>query len=464
VGEASLGTYRQVSGDFVVRVICVCVSVSLIVSASGAVADALPDARVRPGMTIHAGDAELLRGLIPEELAPFTIEKFPQLEMQIVETASYPVHPKYREATERFACKARIGEKRELADHVAGEPFPYSEWAKEATRHACDLKPDDPDAGLKIAWNFDQRWNGGGVDMPHTGQSFWRAKGDNTWKIGQGQYRRTYFSYRADLLPETTDLVPDTNVFFAEYSETFDPFDLRGNSFLIYRYRDSHVREDDAWAYVPTLRRVKRISASQKADSVQGTDFTYEDFYLFSGYVWDHDWKLLGDEEVVAPMDSDRKCFPLNVPGWKPDEFGELGTREQFEECAFGPYRALPFVGEKWQKRTAIKLEQRPHRQGHPYSRRILWIDKETYSPLMAISYDQAGKPFRIGWYIGRWSENSGIAGDSGRFVNHHAASMVVNLRDNVSNLFLFFSANSRPIDAAATQSYFDTTRLKGGR
>jgi uncharacterized protein DUF1329 len=209
---------------------------------------------------------------------------------------------------------------------------------------------------------------------------------------------------------------------------------------------------------------VKRISASQKADSVQGTDFTYEDFYLFSGYVWDHDWKLLGDEEVVAPMDSDRKCFPLNVPGWKPDEFGELGTREQFEECAFGPYRALPFVGEKWQKRTAIKLEQRPHRQGHPYSRRILWIDKETYSPLMAISYDQAGKPFRIGWYIGRWSENSGIAGDSGRFVNHHAASMVVNLRDNVSNLFLFFSANSRPIDAAATQSYFDTTRLKGGR
>ncbi len=417
-----------------------------------------------PGQTVTASNADKLDGLVPEELAPFTIRDFPELEMKIVETQSYPVHPKYREATEKFACQAKVGPKRELADHVAGEPFPYSEWAKAATKHACDLSPADPDAGLKLAWNFDQRWNGGGVDMPHWGQSFWRSKGDNTWKIAQGQYRRTYFSYRADLLPETTELVPGTDVFFAEYSEMLHPFDLRGNSFLIYRYRNSHEREDDAWAYVPTLRRVKRISAQQKADSVLGTDFTYEDFFLFSGYVWDHDWKLLGETEVLAPMNTKRECFPLNMPGWKPDAFGELGSDEQFNACAFGPYRALPFIGEEWQRRTAIKLEQRPRRQGHPYSRRIIWLDKETYSPLMAISYDQEGKPFRIGWYVGKWSESSGVPGDRGRFVNHHAASMVVNLRDGVSNLFLFYSANSRPIGHGPTKSYFDTTRLKGGR
>lgn len=423
-----------------------------------------PAGAFEPGQTVTAANADQLGDLVPAELKPYTIENFDALEMKIVETQSYPVHPKYREATKEHACQVKIGPKRELVGFVAGEPFPFSEWAKEATGHACDLSVDDPDVGLKLAHDFDQRWNGGGVDMPHWGQSFWRAKGDNTWKIAQGQYRRTYFGYRADLLPETTDLIPGTEVFFAEYSEIFHPFDLRGNSFLIYRYKNSHEREDDAWAYVPTLRRVKRISAQQKADSVIGTDFTYEDFYLFSGYVWDHDWKLLGVTELLAPMNSHRECFPLNMADWKSEEFGELGTDEQFNSCRFAPYRALPYIGEEWQKRSVIKLEQRPRRQGHPYSRRILWIDKETFSPLMAISYDQEGKPFRLGFYIGKWSETSGVPGDQGRFVNHHAASMVVNLRDGVSNLFLFYNASSRPIGPGPTKSYFDTTRLKGGR
>jgi len=421
-------------------------------------------ADVAPGDVITAENVERVRELVPEEIRPFTIDGFPALEMKIVEPQAYPVHPKYLEATAKYACQAQIGPKRELQSHVAGEPFPYSEWAKQATKHACDLSPDDPDAGLKIAWNFDQRWNGGGVHQPHWGQSFWRAKGDNTWKIAQGEYRRTYFSARADLLPETTELVPGTDLFFAEYSETYDPFDLRGNKFLIFRYRDSHLREDDAWMYVPTLRRVRRISASQKADSVLGTDFTFEDFFLFSGYVWDQDWKLLGDTELVAVMDSTRECFPRNVPGWKPVEFGTLGSQEQFDACSFGPYRALPFVGETWQKRTAVKLEQRPRRAGHPYSRRVLWLDKETFSPLMAISYDADGKPFRLMWDVGRWSENTGLPGDEGRFVNHHAASMVVNLRDGVSNLFQFFTASARAFGAAESKAYFDTTRLKGGR
>ena len=151
----------------------------------------------------------------------------------------------------------------------------------------------------------------------------------------------------------------------------------------------------------------------------------------------------------------------MNVPGWKPDGISELGDDEQFFACKFGPYRALPFVDETWQKRTAVKLLQTPKRVGHPYSRRLLWYDKETFSPLMAISFDREGKPFRIHWYIGRYSENSGIEGDQGTFVNHMAASMVVNVRDQLSNLFLFYTANARPFTAAESLKYFDTTRLK---
>jgi hypothetical protein len=236
---------------------------------------------------------------------------------------------------------------------------------------------------------------------------------------------------------------------------------MRGQRFLVYRYRNALEKDDDIWAYVPSLRRVRRIASNETADSLFGSDFTFEDLYLFSGHIWEHDWEFKGDPTVLAPMDSKRLCFPRNVEGWSPLRISKLGSDENFFACKFGPYRALPFVGESWQKRTTVKLEQRPKRQTHPYSRRLLWYDKETFSPLMAISWDREGKPFRVSWYVGRWSENTDIEGDKGAFVNHLAASMVVNVREQVSNLFLFYTANARRFGAEESLKYFDTTRLK---
>lgn len=425
---------------------------------------AIPDAGladVNPGDVVSAANAERVRGLVPEELAPYTIENFPELEMKIVATAAYPVHPKYVEATVKYACQASLGPQGELVNYTAGQPFPFSEWAKSATVHRCDLTADDPQFGAKLAWNFNFRWQAGGTHMPHTGQSFWRGKGDNTWKIAQGEYRRTYFSHRADLLPETTELVAGTNLEFAEYNETAAPFDLRGQRFLVYRYRNALEKGDDIWAYIPSLRRVRRLGSNERADSLFGSDFTFEDLYLFSGLVWEHDWSFEGEPTVLAPMDSERSCFPRNVAGWNPDKISELGDDEEFFACKFGPYRALPFVGETWQKRTAVKLQQTPKSPAHPYSRRLLWYDKETFSPLMALAFDREGKAFRLSWYVGRFSENSGIEGDQGAFVNHMAASMVVNVRDRLSNLFLFYTANARRFSAEESLKYFDTTRLK---
>jgi hypothetical protein len=437
------------------KAIQICALLALVATPFASSAD------VKPGDVVTAANAQAVRGLVPDELAPFTIENFPELDMKIVETADYAVHPKYVEATVKYACQASLGPQGELLNYTAGQPFPFSDWAKEATGHKCDLTPDDPQIGTKLAWNFNWRWQAGGAHMPHTGQTFWRGKGDNTWKVAQGEYRRTYFSHRADLLPETTDLVPGTELEFAEYNETVAPFDMRGQRFLVYRYKNPLEKDDDIWTYVPSLRRVRRVPSTQRADALFGSDFTFEDLYLFSGYIWEHDWAFEGDPTVLAAMDSQRECFPRNVPGWSPIKITELGDDEQFFACKFGPYRALPFVEETWQKRVTVKLEQTPKSATHPYSRRLLWYDKETFSPLMSLAYDREGKPYRVTWYIGRWSENSGIEGDKGKFVNHMAASMVVNLRDQLSNLFLFYTANAQTFSAAESIKYFDTTRLK---
>jgi len=55
-----------------------------------------------------------------------------------------------------------------------------------------------------------------------------------------------------------------------------EPANVKDTGFLTYDYPDLET-EDDQWLYLPALRKVRRISASDRGDYFLGTDFTYED-------------------------------------------------------------------------------------------------------------------------------------------------------------------------------------------
>jgi hypothetical protein len=250
-------------------------------------------AGVSPGDVITWDNREKVKGLLPDELFPYVAEDFKDLRMNIVSANDFTPNQKYIEATVKYACQATVNEKSVLENYTAGEPFPYSKWAQEATNRACDLSEDDPQLGIKLGWNYNYRWQGGsGLNLPHWGFSWMRNNGKERWRLGQGEYRRTYFSHRADLLPETTVLEEGTEVEWAEFFDVKTPFDLRGTMFRLYRYVTD--REDDTWAYIPALRRVRRIAATQKSDSLLGTEFALEDFYGMAGYTWDAQWEFKG--------------------------------------------------------------------------------------------------------------------------------------------------------------------------
>jgi hypothetical protein len=429
----------------------------LVAIAGGARAD------VEPGDVITAANRKKVRELMPEEFYTYGVENFPDLEMHIVEPEAFPVHPKYVEATVKYACQARLDAGGRLVNYTAGQPFPYSEWAKEATGHACDLTPDDREFALKLAWNVNHRWQGGsGFNIPHWGFANMRNAGRETWRVSQGEYRRTYFSGRADLLPETTELEPGTRVEWAEYFDVKTPFDLRGTMFLLYRYRDGS--EDDTWAYIPALRRVRRIAATQKSDSLLGTEFTLEDFYLFSGYVWDHVWEYKGEVVHLGIPNSRRICFPRVAGRISPTGMVRLGTDQEWRHCRFDPYGAMPMVGEQWQKRVSFQLDDVPRQKGHPYSRKKIWYDKETLSPGLAIAYDRAGKPYKLIAGVGKWSESTDLAENQGRRVLLGTSVMIVNVQSGASNLGQFDGMNAMEFGIGESLKYYDTTRLKGGR
>ncbi len=53
-----------------------------------------------------------------------------------------------------------------------------------------------------------------------------------------------------------------------------NPQDVKGTKMLTHSHKND---DDDQWLYLPTFRRVKRISSSNKSSSFMGSEFSYED-------------------------------------------------------------------------------------------------------------------------------------------------------------------------------------------
>src|SRR5262245_6805608 len=184
--------------------------------------------------TITSANKSAAQGLIPDELIPYVVENNSDLNITIKDAGKYVPNAAYVKATVDYACQAKLDAEGRLTNYTAGQPFPFSDWAKEATGHKCDLTPDDPQFPLKLAWDVNFRWQGAGLNIPHFGFSYMRNNGNDTWRITQGEYRRTYFAHRADLPEHSLDKSSDVE--WAEFFDVKTPFDLRGTMFLLFRY------------------------------------------------------------------------------------------------------------------------------------------------------------------------------------------------------------------------------------
>ena len=70
-----------------------------------------------------------------------------------------------------------------------------------------------------------------------------------------------------------------------------EPRDIAGTAFLIHAYQ---AKTDDQWLYLPALKRVKRISSSNRSGSFMGSEFSYED--LGAQEVEKYTYRYLRDE------------------------------------------------------------------------------------------------------------------------------------------------------------------------
>ena len=112
------------------------------------------------------------------------------------------------------------------------------------------------EAGLKIASDADLRAQGFGN---------FTARQTMVLRNKQGQESRR--SIRVKVLEVEDD--GDKSLFVFD-----EPRDVEGTAFLIHSHK---VDADDQWLYLPALKRVKRISSSNRSGSFMGSEFSYED-------------------------------------------------------------------------------------------------------------------------------------------------------------------------------------------
>jgi len=120
------------------------------------------------------------------------------------------------------------------------------------------------------------------------------------------------------------------------------PPDVRDMTFLVWKYPG---KDDDRWLYVPALKLVRRITASDKRSSFAGSDFSYED-----------------------------------VSGREPEEDTHTLLRE-----------------EKVGDRSAWVVESIPKEPGSvDFGRKLSWIDKAAWLPLKEEYSDRRGELARV--------------------------------------------------------------------
>jgi hypothetical protein len=212
--------------------------------------------------------------------------------------ADYSEAEAYVEAGEKYGSQAVLGKDGALVGYVAGRPFPEE----------IDCK-GDPQAGLKLIWNFTKRWRGDGSRAQYF-YSYW-DRGEQLPLYYEGTSKTIQLANR----PEAQYREQDGDIFKKEKRnsafgvEVNAPFDARGIMLMTYRYKAADApiaqsKNDDTWVYLPDLRRVRRISSAQRTDAVAGTDFTFDDLFSFSGIPPQYEWECLG-ETCATPGSSD---------------------------------------------------------------------------------------------------------------------------------------------------------------
>ncbi len=337
-------------------------TVALTLALLAMTAPGLSLAQVQPGDHIDKTNVERIRDIAPPG-AQWCVSN--GMEMDIVASRSIPTPTAYAAATEKYSGQVTLGDDGLVHDWVAGKPFPK-------------IDPQDPKAAMKVMYNFERtHYYTESLDLhltdADTGSLYVDAKGNRHYDVERhfvpDWLRVLRFEGRLQNEP-APKIDPNQDQVFqkAGLYPLIEPFDLKGVGGITFRYLDQN-RHDDTWMYLPFVRRVRRMSSTQRSDALFGQDIDVDSFGGYAGQVPWFEWRLLGVKPTLQSLHGER--LPPNVCE------GDGG---------------MTFC-EPWELRDEVYIvEGISKHHGYAYSKRVIYVDKETNIISVSDLYDTSGE------------------------------------------------------------------------
>jgi hypothetical protein len=323
-------------------------------------------ADVAVGERITAENVANVKDLISPGLEWCIERGFP---LTIGETKRIEWPKAYREATEKYASQVKLArDGLRLENYVAGQPFPNAD-------------PKDPQYAVKLMWNYEYKFNPtDDLDLRNFDADTGAIANHGPLTVERHfllDHLRTLF-WNGRLYVEPKPDKPNPNGFRGQQGlyPILEPFDLKGVGALGYRYIDPG-KQDDSWLYLPSLRRVRRLSTAQRSDALFGQDTDVDSYYGYAGHIAWMEWKFLGERDLLGVFHAEN--FPVK---WN------AKVDWAFED--------------KWEKRRVYVIEGVSKLPQYAYGKRIIFIDKESMLVPYSDIYDRSGELWKI--WINDWS------------------------------------------------------------
>lgn len=322
-----------------------------------------------PGELLGWEQLETLESLLPPEVWEWRDRFFDEsMRMEIGPCfRSYAPPASFREATRAVSGRARLGPGGVLEGTPAGLAF-----------DPASIAPDDPQAGLKWAWNVARRHQGAGR-FGEIRVTYTDSRGRPAHLLGD--YFVALLMGRADLAKSGYRLPWARKQRWVAGGSARDPASGARCAFRHYRRADAEAQRkgsDDVFFVSSRTRKPERVAWDPEFPLLV---CAYErGFYLpRGGVVQRYHWRVAGVRDVIAPINA-------RTPAYPEDENRDFGSR------------GASFASDRWEQRRALVLEA-----SRGESWRILrYVDLETLFPLYHVE-DLDGARTII-QYVGRWS------------------------------------------------------------
>jgi hypothetical protein len=310
------------------------------------------DGDLKPGDTIGPENWEKARGMVGENLLTRIKQGY---TLRIKPGRSIGVPKEFNVATTRYSGQVKLESNGELLNYVAGLPFP-------------NVHLDDPQIGLKMAWNFYWRW---------VGDDYKTGGGTGGGKIIRYAIEKDGSERRAEVLHHTIktrgrvtlDSKPRLDGYehidWMQLRADEYPRDTAGTTTLEIRYADAK-REDDLYIYVPSIRRVRRAPPIQRCATIAPSEFNFDDINSFGGKITDFNYRFLGRSRMLGNFAQEQVPFYRKIGDYLP-------------------------VKESWEIVETYGLEITPKDPNYCYPRKVIYFDTQSFETFWTMIWDAKG-------------------------------------------------------------------------